>query len=218
MPKYVECPDSFAPLFEAAEAAMEPTFRDQRWDPAHGALLVGGERYVMYRSRSMAIHLREELERVVGPAADSVIYRFGKACGAADADYYFSLHPEAPPPLRLALGPVVFALGGYAVVKVLPESAPSPDEDYLLVYEHPNSYEADAYSTQGLTSPKPVCYLNSGYSAGWCGKAFGLTLEAKEVSCRAKGDPFCRFVMAPPSRLRQRVAEMCEAWNLVPPK
>jgi len=218
MPKYVECPEPFAALFDGAEAVMEPHFQDQRWDPLHGALMVGGERYVMYRSRSMAIHLREELERVVGPAADSVIYRFGKACGGADAEHYFSLHPEAPPPLRLAFGPVAFALGGYAVVKVLPESAPSPDENYLLVYDHPNSYEADAYTTQGLHSEKPTCYLNSGYSAGWCGKAFGLVLEAKEVACRAKGDPFCRFVMAPPTRLRQRVVEMCGLWGLTPPR
>lgn len=218
MPKYVECPEPFAPLFEAAEETIAPLFSDQRWDPTHGALLVGEERYVMYRSRSMAIYLREELEKVVGPAADSVIYRFGKACGGADAEYFFQKHPEAPPPLRLAMGPVAFALGGYAVVKVLPESAPSPDENYLLVYDHPNSYEAGAYETQGLRSEKPVCYMNAGYSAGWCGKAFGLTLEAKEVACRAKGDPFCRFVMAPPARLRGRVAELCQVWGIPAPR
>lgn len=218
MPKYVECPDHFAPLFEAAEAIIEPLFSDQRWDPVHGAMLVGGERYVMYRSRSMAVYLREELEKVVGPAADSVIYRFGKACGSADADYYFSKQPNAEPALRLALGPVVFALGGYAVVKVLPESAPSPDDNYLLVYDHPNSYEADAYEKQGLKSEKCVCYLNAGYSAGWCSKAFGIPLEAKEVACRAKGDDFCRFVMTPPAHLRGRVAELCQKWGIVPPK
>jgi predicted hydrocarbon binding protein len=214
MSKYVQCPAPFDPLFLQAETLLEPDFQDQRWDPAHGALLVGGERYVLYRSMSMALHLREELERVVGPAADTVIYRFGKACGAADAAYYFERHPQDSPAQRLAMGPVAFALGGYAVVQVLPESSPSPDEDFLLTYDHPNSYEAEAYIRSGNRPEGPVCSLNSGYSAGWCGKAFGLVLEAKEVSCLARGDAHCRFVMAPAARLRQRVAELCAGWGI----
>lgn len=214
MPRLVRCPEGMAALFEQAEAFMTPKFEDREWRPEAGLFSVAGERYVMYRGASMAVSLRAELERVVGASADVVIYRFGKACGSADAKRYFEKYGVEDPPMRLALGPVGFALGGYATVDILPESAPSPDDDYVLAYNHPNSYEAEAYVDAGIARDKPVCHLNAGYSAGWCVEAFGMPLEAKEVACMAKGDDECRFVMAPPAKLRQRVAELCEQWGI----
>jgi len=47
--------------------------------------------------------------------------------------------------------------------------------------------------------------MNSGYSSGWCESSFGLPLVAVEILCRAKGDPCCRFIMAPPESIAQHV-------------
>ncbi len=66
-----------------------------------------------------------------------VIYQTGKATGAADARFYFEKTGMTDPSIRLAMGPVTFAYGGYANVKILEESSPVPDEDFLLVYDHP---------------------------------------------------------------------------------
>ena len=49
---------------------------------------------------------------------------------------------------------------------------------------------------QGKTTTFCTCFMNSGYSAGWCQESFGIPLISREILCRAKGDPFCRFVMA----------------------
>lgn len=214
MSKYVMCPDEFEPLFQMAEDILVPVFEDRQWDPDRGSTLVTGERYVMYRGASMAVALKSQLDQVLGSGAGTVIYQFGKACGSADALFYFKKLGVQDPALRLALGPVGFALGGYAVVKILPDSAPAPNDDYILVYDHPNSYEAEAHMATGVVSRTPVDFLNAGYSAGWCSEAFGIKLDAKEITCLAMGDPQCRFVMAPPSRLRERVQEISAKYSL----
>ncbi|MBD3277340.1 MAG: hypothetical protein GF388_03485 [Candidatus Aegiribacteria sp.] len=208
MPKYVECPEPFEGLFEQAEKVMEPIFQEMDFKKEQGAISIAGERYVMYRGDSMAVALRRQLEKVLGASSPTIIYQFGKACGSADAQFIFKKTGVEDPAMRLALGPVGFAMGGYAKVKILPQSAPAPDENFLLVYDHPNSYEAQAYINDGIKTDRPVDHMNAGYSAGWCSEAFGLKLEAKEIRCRAKGDDMCLFVMAPGSMIRKRIAEI----------
>ncbi|MCD4708206.1 MAG: XylR N-terminal domain-containing protein [Candidatus Sabulitectum sp.] len=214
MPRYVDCPPEFASLFREAENIITPLFWDFKRAPEEGSITISSERYVIYRGDSMATALRQQLESVLGPGAGVAIYQIGKATGAADAKYYFKKTGIQDPALRLAMGPVAFALGGYANVKILPESTPAPNEDFLLVYDHPNSYEAEAYIQAGLPVNKPIDFLNAGYSAGWCSEAFDLKLEAKEITCKAMGDPQCRFVMAPCSRLRARVKEIKAKYSL----
>lgn len=210
MPKFVECPEQFEGLFEAAEEVMEPIFQQMDFKKEDGSISIAGERYVMYRGDSMAVALRKQLEKVLGASTPTIIYQFGKACGSADAQFIFEKTGVEDPAMRLAFGPVGFAMGGYAKVKILPQSAPAPNENFLLVYDHPNSYEAQAYINKGIETDRPVDHMNAGYSAGWCGEAFGLKLEAKEIRCRAKGDDMCLFVMAPGSMIRKRIAEIEE--------
>ena len=89
---------------------------------------------------------------------------------------------------------------------ILPESAPSPDENYFLIYDHPYSFEADAWMKRGVKTSSPVCIMNAGYSSGWCAQSFGIPLVAVEIECRAKGDEHCRFIMAPPSKIKEYVS------------
>jgi len=34
-----------------------------------------------------------------------------------------------------------------------------------------------------------------------------MRLDAREVACRARGDPYCRFIMAPPRMLLTYIEE-----------
>jgi signal transduction histidine kinase len=95
-------------------------------------------------------------------------------------------------------------------VDILPDSRPSPDENYFLLYDHPFSFESHAWLSHGRTSPAPVCIMNAGYSSGWCEESFGIDLVASEVLCRAKGDDACRFIMAHPSRIEHYVERYIE--------
>jgi len=98
-------------------------------------------------------------------------------------------------------------------VDIKPESSPVPGEDFFLIYDHPYSFEASSWLQAGRSADSPHCIMNAGYSSGWCEQSFGIELTAVEVSCRARGDPSCTFVMAPPSRIAGRLEEHFGAAN-----
>lgn len=214
MARYVDCPDALAPLFSQAEDIVTPVFWDFKRNPEKGAVTISSERYMMFRGDSMAMALKDQLTSVLGPGAGVVIYQIGKTTGSADARYFFAKTGVEDPAMRFAMGPVTFAYSGFAHVRILEDSDLSPDEDFLLVYDHPNSFEARAHITAGVNPESPVDFLSAGYSAGWCSEAFGLKLESKEISCMAMGDQQCRFVMAPTKRLRDRVNEIKTKYGL----
>ena len=79
----------------------------------------------------------------------------------------------------------------------------APDDDFFLAYDHPFSFEARAYLDNALKADHPVCFMNAGYSAGWCESSYGIELRSEELTCRARGDERCVFVMAPPKKFRE---------------
>ena len=208
MSRYVDCPDGFANLLEKVEDMITPLFWDFKRNPKSGCIDISSERYVMYRSESMAIAVQQQLSSVLGAGAGVAIYQIGKAIGTADAVYYFAKTNIQDTKQKIAIEPVVFAFSGFANVRILPESRLIPNDDFLLVYEHPNSFAAEAHIKANITVETPVDFLNAGYSAGWCSEASGLKLETKEISCKAMGHKQCRFVTAPCHRLRERIREI----------
>ncbi|NHJ86851.1 MAG: hypothetical protein FK734_15420 [Asgard group archaeon] len=212
----VKTPDDMKPLFMAAEDKVSKYFESMEWDPANGRILIGGERYLLVRAASMRISFPEALAELMeldeglnNPHIINVIYHLAKALGTADArKFHFSMGLDNPIE-KLSAGPVHFAFTGWANVDIDAKSKPSPDENFFLMYTHPRSFEADSFIyIRGHKSPIPVCVMNAGYSAGWCSESFGVDLEAKEISCRARGDKECRFVMTHKDKLEDKVKEV----------
>lgn len=208
--KTVTCPAQLRPLFLEAESIMDGFFADISREPDKGQLHIQGVRYMLMRTDSMSIELHEELRKTFGDAgARQIRYKLAKACGMRDAKLFAERLEIDDPVMRLALGPVHFAHVGWAKVDIFEESQPQPNEDYFLAYDHPYSFEAASYIDNGIVSKHPVCHMNAGYSTGWCQVSFGVELEAEELTCRAKGDEQCIFVMAHPrnfARLRREFA------------
>jgi hypothetical protein len=125
----------------------------------------------------------------------------------ADARHFTEKLGFNDPLQKLSAGPVHFSHTGWAFVDILPESTPSPDEKYMLVYDHPNTFESAKFRAGAPEAGEPVCLFSAGYSAGWCTHSFGIDLDAEEIECVARGDRHCRFVMAPPKRLAERIIE-----------
>jgi len=64
--------------------------------------------------------------------------------------YFSDRQEEVKDPIeRLSAGPVHFVFSGWAFVDILPESRPSPDQEYFLVYDHPFSFESHAWRSHG---------------------------------------------------------------------
>ncbi len=210
----VKVPAPIAPLFEAAQSYVSRYFADRQEDPAKGSITISGERYILVRAASMSVEFFDLVRSLYGDqgpdeartVASNLLFDTAHAIGKADARTFRERMGVVDPIERLSAGPIHFAFAGWAFVDILPESRPSPDENYYLVYEHPFSFESHAWLAQGRDSSAPVCVMNAGYSSGWCEESFGLPLVAVETECLAAGDARCRFIMAPPSRIEEHLA------------
>ncbi len=211
----VRVPEPMQQLFERAEAVVSEFFNNRKDSPEQGSIEIYGERYVLLRAASLSVDFFELVRGLLGSEREAeadefsraLLYDLAHAVGKADARNFHRKMDLTEPIPRLAAGPVHFAHTGWANVEILPESRPSQDHDYYLIYDHPYSFESAAWNESGKRADFPVCIMNSGYSSGWCAESFGLDLVASEVQCRAHGDERCRFVMAPPDRIAQRAQE-----------
>ncbi len=214
-PRFVKAPQPLSELFVEAEKNMGEFFSGMNQQPENGEITISGERYILARAETFSVQLRRILEREYGRlAAEKISYNLGRAAGTKDAEFFMERLQLEKGPAALSAGPVHFAYVGWASVDIFPESQPTTDEDYFLVYDHPFSFEAHSYIKEGIKAPRPVCFMNAGYSSGWCQVAFGVELVAKEISCRARGDEKCIFVMAHPSRVNAYVVEYKERFGI----
>jgi two-component system cell cycle sensor histidine kinase/response regulator CckA len=217
--KTVRVPEAFRPLFEQAQEYVSRYFRDRVEDPEKSTISISGERYILVRAASMSVEFfdlvkslyRDRGEDEARQVASNILFDVAHAIGKGDARNFHSKMEVSDPIAKLSAGPVHFSYAGWAFVDILPESAPSTDEHYYLVYDHPFSFEADAWLRYGRRSEFPVCIMNAGYSSGWCEESFGLPLVAVELECQAMGHDHCRFIMAPPARIEEHIRNYCAA-------
>jgi two-component system cell cycle sensor histidine kinase/response regulator CckA len=212
--KTAKVPIPFEPPFLSAEKVVAGYFGSMQQDPTKGVITIGGERYVLVRAMSLSVHFFEFMKEMYpglteGEAiegAGSALFDMAFAIGRSDARAFCERLGVSDPIAKLSSGPIHFAFAGWAFVDISPESNAVPNDDYFLVYDHPQSFEADSWLARGKQTSFCTCHMNAGYSSGWCSESFGLDLAAREIQCRARGDDVCRFVMAPRHCLDQRVA------------
>jgi two-component system, cell cycle sensor histidine kinase and response regulator CckA len=211
----VQVPAELAPLFAQVSATIGERFRQVDIDPSRAMIGIAGERYLLIRASSLATDFLDTLvqlyadrgEREALSIARSFLFDIAHTIGLHDAR---SLHEQlgsVDAMEKLAGGPIRFAYTGWGQVAIKGGSRPVPDEDFCLVSAHPYSFEAASFIAAGRKSEVPVCIMGAGYSSGWCEASFGLELTAVEVSCKARGDDECIFVMAPPHKIAERIRE-----------
>jgi signal transduction histidine kinase len=208
-------PSELESAFRVAQRTVHEYFQHVVADPAEGTIEIGDQRYVLVRASALSMDFLDSITHLYadrGPReaheiGKSLLFDIGHSLGISDARNFHDKMGLVEPVARLSAGPVHFAYCGWALVDIKPESNPVPDEDYFLVYDHPYSFEAASWLQAGRTAQTPICIMNSGYSSGWCEESFGIELTAVEVSCQARGDPTCTFVMAPPTRIAEIIAE-----------
>ena len=224
--KTVSVPESMQELFAKAEEVVSRFFSERVDDPGRGTIEIHGERYVLLRGAALSVEFFDLVRSLYGEDrraeadefARTILFDLAHAIGRTDARNFHQQMNLTDPIARLSAGPVHFAHAGWAFVEILPESKPSPDAEYCLVYDHPYSFESNAWVRNTRHSDVPVCIMNAGYSSGWCEESFGLKLVAAEILCRAKGDETCRFVMAPPERIAGRIADYVNAHPDIAPR
>ena len=211
----VRVPEQFKPIFDQAENVVGEYFNKTNANPSEGTITINDERYVLLRASSLSVDFLNKIKNLYADKGEEEAYTIGRkflfdiahVLGIEDAKNFHEKMNLNDPVSKLSAGPVHFAYSGWAFVDILPESNPSPDDNFFLKYHHPFSFEADSWINKKEKSPFPVCIMNSGYSSGWCEESFGIPLTAVEVSCRAKGDDQCTFIMAPPHKIEGYLEE-----------
>ncbi len=205
----VRVPEQFEPLFRKAQEYVSAYFSRKKEDPATGTIEIFGERYILVRAASMSVDFFDTIRNIYSAEGEqeavnlarSILFDIAHTIGKTDARNFHRKMDLKDPIEKLSAGPIHFSHTGWAYVDIAAESSPSPDEDYRLVYDHPFSFESDAWMQAGRQTEFPVCIMNAGYSSGWCEESFGVPLVSAEIMCKARGDEACRFVMAHPSKI-----------------
>ncbi|MDP1744718.1 MAG: ATP-binding protein [Bacteroidota bacterium] len=206
----VSVPEAMKPLFDFAQKNVGDYFRELKMDPTSGTIEINDQRYILIRASALSIDFLTTFQKLYADRGESEALIIGKnflfdishVIGMNDAKNFHTKMHLTDPIAKLSAGPVHFAYSGWAYVDILPESNPSADENYYLIYRHPFSFESDSWIRAGKKSDLPVCIMNSGYSSGWCEESFGMPLTAVEVTCKAKGDEHCTFIMSPPHKIQ----------------
>ena len=211
----VSVPDAMKPLFDLAQKNVGDFFRELKMDPTHGTIEINDQRYILIRASALSTDFYSTIKKLYADRGEIEAFNIGKnflfdmahVIGMNDEKNFHTKMHLTDPIAKLSAGPVHFAYSGWAYVDILPESKPSMDENYYLIYHHPFSFEADSWVRSGKKSDMPVCSMNAGYSSGWCEESFGIPLTAVEISCKAKGDENCTFIMSPPNKIQAHVEQ-----------
>lgn len=207
--KTVKTPKEITPIFDKASEIVKKYFQTFEADPSLSKIEVNGQRYVLLRAESLANDFFKNILNLYSdrPTAEAVkigrnlLFDFAHLIGIEDAKNFHKKMKLKDPISKLSAGPIHFAYTGWSFVDILPESRPVPDENFYIKYHHPYSFESDSWIRSKEKTDFPVCSMNAGYSSGWCEESFGIELTSVEISCRAKGDKNCTFIMAPPHKI-----------------
>lgn len=209
----VTVPEAMKPLFDIAQTTVHNYFSQIKADPTQASIDIAGERYLLLRASSLSIDFFDTIQKLYSDKGEEEAFKLGATflfdishvIGMEDAKAFHQKMNVTDPISKLSAGPVHFAYSGWAYVDIDDSSSPTPDENFIIKYTHPYSFEADSWIKAGRTAPNPVCIMNSGYSSGWCEESFGIPLTAVEITCRACGDEDCSFIMATPHKIEEHL-------------
>jgi PAS domain S-box-containing protein len=218
----VKVPSPIEPVFKNAEDIVGKYFSELQFNPNIGSISIKDERYVLVRASSLSFEFFKSISALyknrskeeAASISKNFLFDIGHVLGREDAKRFHAKMKLKNPIEKLSAGPVHFAYAGWAFVKILPQSNPQPNDSFFLKYEHPYSFEADSWIHNKVKSKTPVCTMNAAYSSGWCQESFGIELTSVEITCRAKGDKVCSFIMAPPHKINSYLEKEIQSGKL----
>jgi PAS domain S-box-containing protein len=212
VPRTAKVPSELVSVFDRTENAVREYFARKHEAPETGHIEIDGERYILVRAASLSNEFYDMMAALYAGTTSAsnevtrnLLFHMAHFIGRADARAFHHKMGLESPIEKLSAGPIHFAHTGWAFVDIHPESRPTGDEEFFIVYDHPYSFESTSWIRAGRSSEFPICLMNAGYSSGWCEESFGVKLVASEILCTARGDEHCRFIMAPPSRIHEQI-------------
>lgn len=219
----IAVPPIISSIANKAEQIVKEYFEQFNMEPQKGSIKIADYRYILMRGPSLSIEFFELIRNVFDSEKEAdefsyqLLYDLAYNMGRSDAKSFQS-HMQIDETaedylVKIMTGPAHFNYTGWASVHLFKDSRPTQDENCLFLYEHPNSFESQAWITKNILAHQPICAMNAGYAAGWVSESSGVGLDVVELSCEAMGHEACRFIMAPPHKMHQRMEEYCKKYK-----
>ncbi len=172
-----------------------PPMRDLRellrFEAREGRIWLGEERMILLGSSEMRALRRELIESLGIERAKTALMRMGFSAGQTDADTAKRLRPNASLHDVFAVGPQAHMITGQVKVTPVVLELDELNRSFRGVFEWHNSFEAEVFLAEFGTSVDPVCWVQTGYSAGYTTRFTGRQTLFRELSCAGCGDEKC---------------------------
>ncbi len=163
-------------------------------DSVTGFPLFGSHR-IMHMGLEPVGNFFEDLAQVIGLEKLTVILtRFGYDTGMGMAMFISELYNFDTPEEWLKSASLLHTIGGLVNIEFKKIELNTQKQHFYLSGCWHDSFEVLKWrSHYADPSPEPVCHILSGMVSGYASAVLGSEVLAKEVSCRACGDKYCRF-------------------------
>ena len=157
----VRVPDKFAPLFEEAQKYVARYFAEQRADPEHGSLEIGGQRYVLVRAASMSVEFYDMVRRFYGKeeeahaVAHSLLFDIAHAMGMADAKAFVERMGVTRSDCAALCGPGAFCARRLGVRRHLARQQSDSGRRLLLALRSPVLLRIGLVARRGASHRQP---------------------------------------------------------------
>jgi anti-anti-sigma regulatory factor len=169
-----------------------------RFVPEKGQLLLGNERFLLFRQDAFGA-LRKLLYEQLGPElAPALLSQFGYRCGIGDYESLTSQYSWDSEVDRLSAGPTMHCWEGLVRATPTALSYDRARNQFEMSGVWESSYEAELHIQLFGKSAGPVCHTLTGYASGWATAFFGAPVLAIEPTCVARGDASCSFLLRTP--------------------
>lgn len=175
-----------------------PTLRDLldllEFNPAHGTISLKGERMLLTRA-SFFDDLRDQLMRRYSEHDAMVLMlRLGFRSGREDAEFIRQSWPTLDPGDAFTAGTRLHMVTGTVKVETISNDFDFESDRFTGDFLWHESVEASNYQRRHGRATKPVCWLQTGYAAGYASVFFRRLVIYKELTCSATGHKSCRVV------------------------
>lgn len=159
-----------------------------------GRIILFGRRVVVFGSEYAFGDLYKEMEGIIGPPINTLLYRVGLQggfnAGRKMSESHLAEKCSSDIELVQIWGSGVGFYFGWGIILV------EKREDEVLVRSY-NGWEAESYLNAIGKSDRPMCHFTRGFMAGGVGAIILRTADVRgeETKCMIKGDPYCEFAV-----------------------
>ena len=159
--------------------------------PEDGTIYLKDARMVACSSVAFGILRKQLIQNFVVDAARRALWQIGYSQGYRD---YLSVKQLFGKEVADYAGTRLYAIMGLGHVEVLLDVEGDGSTSFRMETIVRNSVEAEEHLAMFGKGEDSACWQTQGYASGYEGARIGREVYFKELMCKGRGDPYCRFL------------------------